>query len=92
MQRAGAAAAAEIALRFARASARCVIATGPGNNGGDGWVVARALHAPGSAYASWNAKPARTPDAVAERDARDRGRRRRYDEWTTSLAGGERSS
>src|SRR6188474_1059880 len=48
MQRAGAAAAAEIARRFPDdLGAGVVIATGAGNNGGDGWVVASALHAVG---------------------------------------------
>jgi NAD(P)H-hydrate repair Nnr-like enzyme with NAD(P)H-hydrate epimerase domain len=44
MERAGAAAAAEIARRFPHALRQgIVVHTGPGNNGGDGWVVARAL-------------------------------------------------
>ena len=50
MQRAGAAAAAEISARFPDECARgVVVVTGPGNNGGDGWVIARALHAVGIA-------------------------------------------
>src|SRR3954469_22939900 len=48
MQRAGAGAAAEIVRRFAdRIPGGVVVATGSGNNGGDGWVVAHALHAAG---------------------------------------------
>jgi hydroxyethylthiazole kinase-like uncharacterized protein yjeF len=48
MDAAGRAAASVIARRFAdRLSDGVLIATGPGNNGGDGWVVARALHRAG---------------------------------------------
>ena len=48
MQRAGASSAAEIVRRFPDTiGAGVVVATGAGNNGGDGWVVAAALHAAG---------------------------------------------
>ena len=68
MQRAGAAAAAEIAHRFPeRLGAGVVIATGAGNNGGDGWVVAAALHAAGISVRVVECTDARTPDARAER-------------------------
>jgi NAD(P)H-hydrate epimerase len=44
MERAGRAAAAEIVRRFRMAlPAGVAVFTGPGNNGGDGWVVARCL-------------------------------------------------
>src|SRR2546426_12395874 len=48
MEAAGRAVAQVIAREFPEVIARGVlIAAGAGNNGGDGWVVARALHAAG---------------------------------------------
>jgi len=45
METAGRACAAVIAQRFGPAISQGVlVAAGPGNNGGDGWVIARALH------------------------------------------------
>ena len=70
MQRAGAAAAAEVVRRFPdRLASGVLIATGSGNNGGDGWVVAHALHAVGVPVRIVECVRAHTPDARAERDA-----------------------
>jgi NAD(P)H-hydrate epimerase len=69
MQRAGVAAAEEIVLRFGdRLERGVLVATGPGNNGGDGWVVAHALHASGVAVRVVECAPALTADTRAERE------------------------
>lgn len=70
MQRAGAAAAQVIAERLEGDLRRgVVVLTGPGNNGGDGWVVARHLADRGLPVHVHEVVQARTGDAFAERDA-----------------------
>jgi NAD(P)H-hydrate epimerase len=72
MENAGRGAAA--ALRARRDSGRVVIACGPGNNGGDGGVVARHLDAWGfDVRVAWFVDPARLKgDAAAQRDILER--------------------
>src|SRR5438128_10757057 len=73
MQRAGNAAAAEIMRRFGdRLGDGAVVFAGPGNNGGDGWVVAAALADADvrvTVVEAGEADPRKSPDAVAERAA-----------------------
>jgi ADP-dependent NAD(P)H-hydrate dehydratase / NAD(P)H-hydrate epimerase len=73
MRRAGTAAAAEISRRYSeRLRNGAVVFTGPGNNGGDGWVVAGTLAQSGvevTVIEVAKATPAKSPDAVAEREA-----------------------
>ena len=68
MQRAGAGAASEIALRYRdRLDRGVTILAGPGNNGGDAWVVARALATGGVRVTVVEPIPAKTTDCAAER-------------------------
>ena len=68
MQRAGAAAAGEITRLLRRSPTRStVIYAGSGNNGGDGWVVARSLAAGGVPVVVVAVGDARTDDSRAER-------------------------
>jgi len=68
MQRAGAAAASEIALRYRdRLDGEVIVLAGAGNNGGDGWVVARALATSGVRVTVVEPIPAKTADCSAER-------------------------
>jgi NAD(P)H-hydrate epimerase len=70
MQRAGTAAAEEISRRYAdRLRDGAVVFTGPGNNGGDGWVVAGMLARSGIEVTVVEAVEAKSPDAVAEKSA-----------------------
>jgi hydroxyethylthiazole kinase-like uncharacterized protein yjeF len=73
MQRAGSAAAAQILRRYSeRLGDGAVVFTGPGNNGGDGWVVAGTLARSGvevTVVEVAKATAAKSPDAVAEREA-----------------------
>jgi hydroxyethylthiazole kinase-like uncharacterized protein yjeF len=70
MRTAGTAAAGEIARRFGDRLPRGVaIYAGPGNNGGDAWVVGGALAARGVAVRVTAAGESRSPDAIAERAA-----------------------
>ncbi len=68
MQRAGAAAAAEITRLFGAGLRHGVVVyAGPGNNGGDGWVVARCLAACGVRVHVTAVAESSTEDARAER-------------------------
>jgi NAD(P)H-hydrate epimerase len=68
MQRAGAAAATEIVRRLPHLLGDGAhILTGAGNNGGDGWVLARALATAGLRVAVQEAAASKTDDGKAER-------------------------
>ncbi|HMA00809.1 MAG TPA: NAD(P)H-hydrate dehydratase [Gemmatimonadaceae bacterium] len=68
MQRAGEAAAAEIVRAYPFEWGAAVnVFTGPGNNGGDGWVVARALASRGARVFVHEAGEPRSEESKAER-------------------------
>ena len=68
MDRAGTATAHEIQRRFGPlVGRRVLVCCGPGNNGGDGWVVARVLAAGGIEVDVCEAAPGRSHDAIAAR-------------------------
>lgn len=70
MERAGNAAAEEILRRYPdRLRKGACVYAGPGNNGGDGWVVAVALARSGIEVTVVEAVEAKTPDAIAEKNA-----------------------
>src|SRR5947207_3225266 len=72
MERAGTAAAKEIERRYVeRLREGAAVFTGPGNNGGDGWVVAANLARFGVEVSVIEvaAPQAKSPDAVAQREA-----------------------
>ncbi|HEV8411834.1 MAG TPA: NAD(P)H-hydrate epimerase, partial [Gemmatimonadaceae bacterium] len=70
MQAAGRAAAGLVLSRFPLESSRGVaVYAGPGNNGGDAWIVAAELARQGVRVRMFEASPSRTPDAI---DARER--------------------
>src|ERR1700694_4132877 len=70
MQRAGTAAAEEISRRYGDELRNgAIVFTGPGNNGGDGWVVAGVLARSGIEVTVVEAVEAKSADAIAEKSA-----------------------
>jgi len=70
MERAGTAAASEISRRYRdHLRGGAVVFTGPGNNGGDGWVVAGCLAREGVGVTVVETVAPKSPDAITRRDA-----------------------
>ncbi len=70
MERAGTGAAGEISRRYPeQLRDGAVVFTGPGNNGGDGWVVAGCLARDGVKVTVVEVVAAKSPDAVARKKA-----------------------
>jgi hydroxyethylthiazole kinase-like uncharacterized protein yjeF len=70
MERAGNGAAGEISKRYReQLSDGAIVFTGPGNNGGDGWVVAGSLARDGVKVTVVEAVAAKSPDALAWKKA-----------------------
>ena len=70
MERAGTGAAGEISCRYPeRLRDGAVVFTGPGNNGGDGWVVAGCLAREGVKVTVVEVVAPKSPEAVARKDA-----------------------
>ncbi len=65
MERAGAGVVNAICAHWPDTAPRAVVFCGPGNNGGDGYVIARLLAGRGWQVQVWAPLPAATPDAVA---------------------------
>jgi hypothetical protein len=64
MESAGRAVARSVVERFGSAAGQGIlVAVGPGNNGGDGWVAARALHLGG--WGVWVAECGTPPEGIA---------------------------
>jgi NAD(P)H-hydrate epimerase len=70
MERAGTSAAREIARRYPEQLRQgAVVFTGPGNNGGDGWVVAGYLARDGAQVTVVEVVPPKSPDAIARKNS-----------------------
>ena len=69
MHRAGSGAARVLLQESATRQGPVLVFCGPGNNGGDGWVVAAGLAGAGVRVHVREVAPARTPDAVTAREA-----------------------
>ena len=69
MERAGAGVVQALCAHWPDGPRRAVVLCGPGNNGGDGYVVARLLLQQGWQVTLWALSPPTSPDAIANADA-----------------------